>query len=76
LPNYSQLSIGMVLLQQAAIQASQYFDHVEIIELHHNQKADAPSGTAIQTAQMLAEMGKIYNSAVEETENYQEPEVV
>jgi len=33
-------SIGMVLLQQAAIQASQYFDHVEIIELHH-KKADA-----------------------------------
>jgi len=61
IPNFS---IGMVLLQQAAIQASQYFDHVEIIELHHNQKADAPSGTAIQTAQMLAEMA----SAVEETE--------
>lgn len=65
-PNFS---IGMVLLQQAAIQASQYFDHVEIIELHHNQKADAPSGTAIQTAQMLAELGKIYNpQAVQETE--------
>ena len=58
IPNFS---IGMVLLQQAAIQASKYFDHVEIIELHHNQKADAPSGTAIQTAQMLAEMGKMYN---------------
>ncbi len=66
IPNFS---IGMVLLQQAAIQASQYFDHVEIIELHHNQKADAPSGTAIQTAQLLAEMGKTYNpAAVEETE--------
>jgi len=66
IPNFS---IGMVLLQQAAIQASQYFDHVEIIELHHNQKADAPSGTAVQTAQMLAEMGKTYNPAVvEETE--------
>lgn len=59
----------MVLLQQAAIQASQYFDHVEIVELHHNQKADAPSGTAIQTAQMLAEIGKTFNEAkVEETE--------
>jgi 4-hydroxy-tetrahydrodipicolinate reductase len=57
-PNFS---IGMVLLQQAAIQASRYFDHVEIIELHHNQKADAPSGTAIQTAQMLAELGKPFN---------------
>lgn len=67
IPNFS---IGMVLLQQAAVTASQYFDHVEIIELHHNQKADAPSGTAIQTAQMLGEMGKIFNQAVvEETEN-------
>ncbi|MGK7914923.1 MAG: 4-hydroxy-tetrahydrodipicolinate reductase [Prochloraceae cyanobacterium] len=65
-PNFS---IGMVLLQQAATVASQYFDHVEIIELHHNQKADAPSGTAIKTAEMLSELGKTYNpSAVEETE--------
>jgi 4-hydroxy-tetrahydrodipicolinate reductase len=67
IPNFS---IGVVLLQQAAIQASQYFDHVEIIELHHNQKADAPSGTALQTAEMLAELGKTFNPAqVEETEH-------
>ncbi len=67
IPNFS---IGMVLLQQAAVTASKYFDHVEIIELHHNQKADAPSGTAIKTAQMLAEMGKSFNvPVVEETEN-------
>jgi 4-hydroxy-tetrahydrodipicolinate reductase len=66
IPNFC---IGMVLLQQAAIQASQYFDHVEIIELHHNQKADAPSGTAIKTAEMLSELGKSYNAAsVKETE--------
>ncbi|GAA6622247.1 4-hydroxy-tetrahydrodipicolinate reductase [Scytonema sp. NUACC26] len=66
IPNFS---IGMVLLQQAAVAASQYFEHVEIIELHHNQKADAPSGTAIQTAQLLAEMGKEFNHPlVEETE--------
>ncbi|ACK68779.1 Dihydrodipicolinate reductase [Gloeothece citriformis PCC 7424] len=65
-PNFS---IGMILLQQAAVQASQYFDHVEIIELHHNQKADAPSGTAIKTAEMLSELGKSFNPAkVEETE--------
>ena len=57
-PNFA---IGVLLMQQAAIQASQYFDHVEIIELHHNQKADAPSGTAIKTAEMLAELGKTYN---------------
>lgn len=67
IPNFS---IGMVLLQQAAIQASKYFDHVEIIELHHDQKADAPSGTAIKTAQLLAELGKSYNPAkVKEKEN-------
>ena len=66
IPNFS---IGMVLLQQAAVQASKYFDHVEIIELHHNQKADAPSGTAVQTAQLLAELGKTFNPAVvKETE--------
>ncbi|MGK7885027.1 MAG: 4-hydroxy-tetrahydrodipicolinate reductase [Crocosphaera sp.] len=67
IPNFS---IGMVLLQQAAIQASQYFEHVEIIELHHNQKADAPSGTAIKTAQMLSDLGKNYNPpSVQETES-------
>jgi len=67
IPNFS---IGMVLLQQAAIAASQYFDHVEIIELHHNQKADAPSGTALQTAQMLSEFGKPYNPPlVQESEH-------
>lgn len=66
IPNFS---IGIVLMQQAAQQAAQYFEHVEIIELHHNQKADAPSGTAIQTAQMLSEPEKSFNPAVvEETE--------
>ena len=65
-PNFA---IGVILLQQAAIQASQYFDHVEIIELHHNQKADAPSGTALKTAQMLSGLGKTYNPpTVTETE--------
>lgn len=58
-PNFA---IGVLLMQQAAIQAAKYFDHVEIIELHHNQKADAPSGTAIKTAEMLAELGKSYNA--------------
>lgn len=66
IPNFS---IGIVLLQKAAIEASKYFDDVEIIESHHNQKIDAPSGTAIQTAEILAKSGKIYNvSCMEETE--------
>ncbi|MEB3359185.1 MAG: 4-hydroxy-tetrahydrodipicolinate reductase [Synechococcales bacterium] len=65
-PNFS---IGVILMQQAAARAAQYFDHVEIIELHHNQKADAPSGTAIKTAEMLAAAGKAFNPPqVEETE--------
>jgi 4-hydroxy-tetrahydrodipicolinate reductase len=58
IPNFS---IGVILMQQAAIQAAKFFEHVEIIELHHNQKADAPSGTAIQTAQLLGELGKTSN---------------
>ena len=67
IPNFA---IGVVLMQQAAQQAAQYFEHVEIIELHHNQKADAPSGTAIQTAQMLSAPDKTFNPAqVEETEH-------
>jgi 4-hydroxy-tetrahydrodipicolinate reductase len=66
IPNFS---IGVILMQQAAIQAAKYFEHVEIIELHHNQKADAPSGTAIQTAQLLGELGKPFNaSSVTESE--------
>lgn len=66
IPNFS---IGMVLLQQAALQAAAHFDHVEIIELHHNQKADAPSGTAVKTAEMLSELNKNFNKPeVEETE--------
>jgi 4-hydroxy-tetrahydrodipicolinate reductase len=57
-PNFA---IGMILLQQLALQAAQYFDHVEIVELHHNRKADAPSGTALQTAQRLGQLGKAFN---------------
>ncbi|NEO85598.1 MAG: 4-hydroxy-tetrahydrodipicolinate reductase [Spirulina sp. SIO3F2] len=66
IPNFA---IGVILMQQAALQAAKYFDHVEIIELHHNQKADAPSGTAVKTAEMLAELGKSFNpQQVKETE--------
>lgn len=51
-PNFST---GAVLLMKFAQIASKYFDNAEIIELHHNQKKDAPSGTAIKTAQLMAE---------------------
>src|SRR5689334_3283191 len=46
-PNFA---IGAVLMMRFAEQAAPYFDSVEIIELHHDQKVDAPSGTAIATA--------------------------
>jgi len=49
-PNFA---LGAVLLMIFAEQAARYFDHAEIIELHHNQKADAPSGTAIKTAEKM-----------------------
>ncbi len=66
IPNFA---IGVILMQQAALKAAEYFDHVEIIELHHNRKADAPSGTAVKTAQMLQEVKPSFNPPqVEETE--------
>jgi 4-hydroxy-tetrahydrodipicolinate reductase len=40
--------------------AGKYFDNAEIIELHHNQKKDAPSGTAIKTANLMAEAKSDY----------------
>lgn len=51
-PNFA---IGAVLLMQFAAKAAQYFPDVEIIELHHDKKKDAPSGTAIKTAELIRE---------------------
>ena len=51
-PNFST---GAVLMMKFAKIASKYFDNAEIIELHHNQKKDAPSGTAVKTALMMSE---------------------
>ena len=51
-PNFG---IGAVLSMRFAAQAAKYFESVEIVELHHPNKADAPSGTATRTAQMIAE---------------------
>ncbi len=51
-PNFST---GAVLMMKFAQMASKYFDNAEIIELHHNQKKDAPSGTAVKTAQLMAQ---------------------
>ena len=58
IPNFS---VGMVLLQQAAAAAARFYDHAELTELHHNRKADAPSGTCIKTAELMEELGKEFN---------------
>ncbi len=50
-PNFA---IGAVLMMRFAELASPYFDTGEIIELHHDQKVDAPSGTAVSTAERMA----------------------
>src|SRR5690242_11698264 len=54
-PNFA---IGAVLMMRFAEQAAPYFESVEIIELHHDQKIDAPSGTAIATAERIAAASK------------------
>ena len=51
-PNFA---LSAVLMMQFAAKAATYFDSVEIIELHHPDKADAPSGTATRTAELISD---------------------
>jgi 4-hydroxy-tetrahydrodipicolinate reductase len=51
-PNFS---IGAVLMMSFAAQAARFFESAEIVELHHNRKMDAPSGTALRTAALMGE---------------------
>jgi len=51
-PNFA---LGSVILMHLAKIAAKFFDHAEIVELHHHEKADAPSGTALATAQAMVE---------------------
>jgi 4-hydroxy-tetrahydrodipicolinate reductase len=50
-PNFS---VGAVLMMRFAAEAAPYFESVEVVELHHPDKADAPSGTATRTARLIA----------------------
>jgi 4-hydroxy-tetrahydrodipicolinate reductase len=54
-PNFA---IGAVLMMRFAELAAQYFETAEVIELHHDDKADAPSGTAMLTAERMAAASK------------------
>ncbi len=58
-PNFST---GAVLMMKFAEMASKYFDNAEIIELHHNQKKDAPSGTAVKTAALMSDGAESYTT--------------
>lgn len=60
-PNFG---LGAVLMMQFAAQAARYFESVEIIELHHPDKADAPSGTASRTAELITQARKDANRPV------------
>lgn len=65
-PNFA---IGAVLMMQFAVQAAKFLPEAEIIELHHDRKIDAPSGTAIKTAEMmLKSRGQAVPRQVEELE--------
>lgn len=54
-PNFA---LGAVVMMKLAAEAAKYFTDVEIIEKHHDQKLDAPSGTALLTAQMITKVRK------------------
>lgn len=55
MPNFA---IGAVLMMMFAAEAAKHFPECEIIEMHHDKKADAPSGTAIRTAELIAQSRK------------------
>jgi len=60
-PNFA---IGAVLMMEFAAKAAKYFESAEIIELHHPDKVDAPSGTASRTAELMTQARKEAGSGV------------
>jgi 4-hydroxy-tetrahydrodipicolinate reductase len=70
-PNFS---VGAVLMMSFAVQAARFFESAEVIELHHAAKVDAPSGTAVRTASLIAaarvaaELGPPPDATVSEVE--------
>lgn len=61
-PNFA---VGAVLMMQFAQQAARFFDYAEVIEFHHEKKLDAPSGTALRTAELIrqAAQGRLTEAA-------------
>lgn len=54
-PNFA---LGAILMMKFAQETAKYFSHVDIIEYHHDNKLDAPSGTALKTAEMICQVRK------------------
>jgi len=54
-PNFA---LGAILMMKFAVETAKYFKHVDIIEYHHDNKLDAPSGTAIKTAELISQVRK------------------
>jgi 4-hydroxy-tetrahydrodipicolinate reductase len=66
-PNFA---LGAVLMMRFAAEAAKHFPHVEILELHHDQKVDAPSSTAVITAEKITEQrGELQQGHPREVEN-------
>ncbi len=59
-PNFS---VGAILMMRFAAEAAPFFESVEVVELHHPDKADAPSGTARRTAELIAAARRAAGSA-------------
>lgn len=64
-PNFT---IGAILLMEFAEKASRYFPDLEIIELHHDKKKDAPSGTAIKTAERISKVRQSKHQGADDEE--------
>ena len=64
-PNFS---LGAVLMMKFSKEAAKYFEWAEIIELHHENKKDAPSGTALRTAELMGEEREAFKAPADETE--------
>lgn len=54
-PNFA---LGAILMMKFAKETAKFFNHVDIIEFHHDNKLDAPSGTALKTAEMISQIRK------------------
>ncbi|HEX5940600.1 MAG TPA: 4-hydroxy-tetrahydrodipicolinate reductase [Dehalococcoidia bacterium] len=66
----ANFALGAVLMMHFAAQAARFYESAEVIELHHDKKVDAPSGTAVQTARsMFEQRGKDFVRNVPEREN-------